>query len=273
MAQAYRESGFGTMGRDARSKLRNDNDVKIIIVGQNSQTGIGKTTFAVQLCRDIDLTDDGWSAKEKAFVDVPEYIKAHQTMPKQSCLMLDEIEAGADSRRAMSHENVQLSQAWATMRAKNIATVATLPSVSMLDNRMLEMADYWVLVRERGLAQPYRVEVNDFNTKISRDPIRNGEHVRFGDLPDDDPDKKYLDDIKDDLVMELTANSERIKASEHERKVKQAREDARREKRDKAIYELYHNTDMTTRDLAEFDWVGVNQSTVSTVLNKQDPAN
>jgi len=264
---------FGTMEKEIRRKLQNNNDAKIIIQGTNSQTGIGKTTFALQLCRDIDLTDEGWSAKEKAFVDVSEYIEAHQTKPKQSCLMLDEIEAGADSRRAMSHENVQLSQAWATMRAQNIATVATLPSVSMLDNRMLEMADYWVLVRERGLAQPYRVEVNDFNGKVRRQEIRNGEHVQFQDLPNDDIDKQYLDDIKDSLVMDLTYNSERIEASDHERKVEQAREEERREMRNEAICEVYHNTDLSTKDMSEFDWVDVNQSMVSKILNRATPAN
>jgi len=181
---------------------------------------------------------------------------------------LDEIEAGADSRRATSHENVNLSQAWATMRAKNIATVATLPSVSMLDNRMLELADYWVLVKKRGLAQPYKVKVNDFNGRVQRKPIRDGEHIQFKDLPSNDKDKTYLDNIKDELVQDLTSSSERVPAPEVSKRVGKAREEAAREKRNEAIHELYHGTQLSTTDLAGMEWVGVSPQQVSNIVRE-----
>jgi len=272
MDRDYVESGFGTMGRSARRKLRNDNDVKFLVVGQNSQTGIGKTTFAIQLAKSLDLTETGWTAKEKAFNNVRKYVVAHQNKPKQSCLLLDEIEAGADSRRAMSHENVQLSQAWATMRAKNIATVATLPSVSMLDNRMLEMADYWVLVKQRGLAQPYRVEVNDFNGKVRRVPIREGEHIRFNDLETGDEDKKYLDDIKDSLVMNLASTGEKIDPEEHEKKVENEREKSRLKVRNKAVYDLYKSSELSLSDIGDLEWVDLSHQQVSNIVNEQKTA-
>lgn len=272
MSTTVQETGFGTMGRRLKHKLKNDNDGKVLVVGANSQTGIGKTTFAIRLCRFLDGTDEGWSAEDKAYIDIPDYIAAHMKKPKQSCLLLDEIEAGADSRRATSHDNVNLSKAWATMRAQNIATVATLPSVSMLDNRMLELADYWVLVKQRGLAQPYEVRVNDFNGRVQRKPLHpdkdgNGEHVQFDDLAGNDPDKNYLDSIKDDTVWKLTESAEKVSAAEHKKKVEKAREDARREKRNEMIREVYRNSDLTTREMAELDSVGVNHTTVSSILN------
>lgn len=271
--------GFGTMGTRIRRKLNNNNDAKVLIVGSNSQTGVGKTTFAVQLCRFLDSTPNKWDAKEKAFLDVSEYINAHQNYPKKSALLLDEIEAGADSRRATSHENVNLSQAWATMRAKNIATVATLPSVSMLDNRMLELADYWVLVKQRGVAQPFEINVNDFNGKVQRKPLSankngDGEHITFPDIKEDDPafeDKKYLDEMKDDLVAGLTHDSQMVTMSDHEKELKkakeQAREEAKREKRNEMIREVYNSTDWSYNDLAQFDWVGVDRSYLSKIVN------
>lgn len=264
------------MGARIRKKLRNDNDAKVLVVGSNSQTGVGKTTFAVQLCRFLDSTADGWDAKEKAFISVSEYINAHMTYPKKSALLLDEIEAGADSRRATSHENVNLSQAWATMRAQNIATVATLPSVSMLDNRMLELADYWVLVKQRGLAQPFEINVNDFNGKVQRKPLSqnkkgDGEHIQFPDLPDSDEDKEYLDKIKDELVNNLTHDSRMVSMPEHEQELekarKKAREKATKEKRDEMIREVYELTDWSYSDLAEMDWVGVSRGQISNIVN------
>lgn len=269
--EMLQETGFGTMGRDARRKLRNDNDIKILIVGKNSQTGIGKTTFAVELCRFIDQTDAGWSAEEKAFVDVDEYMQAHLEMNQRSCLMLDEIEAGADRRRAMSHENVQLSQAWMTLRARNIGTVATLPSTEALDKRMLALADYWVLVRQRGLAQPYKVNVNDFNGKVQRVSLGEdpGEHIEFADLPEDDPDKAYLDEIKDEMVYELVggADAKTMKVAEHKKQLEKEVNDATKEMRNEFIREMYDRTDLSTREIAEFGCVDVNQPQVSTILN------
>jgi len=140
----------------------------------------------------------------------------------------------------------------------------------MLDNRMLELADYWVLVRRRGLAQPYRVEVNDFNGKVQRVPIREGEQITFQDLHHTDEDKKYLDDIKDDLVMDLAADGDRVEASEHKKKVKKAREDASRETRDKAIYDLYKHSDLSYADISDLDWVGLSTQRAHKIANEQE---
>lgn len=269
--RVFRKAGFGEMGRDAKRKLRNDNDIKILVVGQNSQTGIGKTTLAVQLCRFIDGTDDPWRAEEKAFVDVDEYMQAHLEKRQQSCLMLDEIEAGADRRRAMSHENVQLSQAWMTLRARNIGTVATLPSTDALDKRMLSLADYWVLVRRRGIAQPYKVRVNDFNGNVSRVGLGpdNDQLIQFPDLPDDDEDKAYLDSIKDDMVYELVGNgdAEKIPASEAKKKRDKAVKEARRELRNEWINAVYERTDESTYSLAEWDVVDVSPQMVQKITS------
>lgn len=261
---AVERSNFGSLGRDAKSNLRNDNDIKIIVQGANSQTGIGKTTLAIQLCRYIDKD---WSAEERAFVDVRKYINAHLDMPKGSALLLDEIEAGADSRRAMSQENVDLSQAWATLRARNIATVCTLPSISMLDGRMLELADYWILVKSRGLAQPFQINVNDFAPKRlpQRQPLPGEEHIKFVDLPDDDPDKSYLDEKKDEMIR--ADDPEYISKKDHEKKMEKARDEGRRELRNEAIEELYETTEMSTTDLSNQEWVGVSQVQVTRILN------
>lgn len=262
MSKAYQRSNFGILGQQAKTKLQNDNDIKIIIVGANSQTGIGKTTLAVQLCRFID--QHGWSADDKAFVNTQKYINAHMDKPAGSALLMDEIEKAADSRRAMSNENVELSQAWATMRARNIATVTTSPSVNLVDNRMMELADYWILVKRRGVAQPYKIEVNDFNGKIRRKPLPGEEHIRFKDLPDDDRDKEYLDEVKDQMLR--GEGMEHIPKSEHKRKVEKAKEEASRETRNAIVAEVYEASDLSTTDLSNLESVGLSQSQVSNIV-------
>ena len=259
-------ANFGTLGQLAHRKLQNDNDIKIIIQGANSQTGIGKTTLAIQLCRFIDR--NGWSAQEKAFLDTREYVEAHLNYPKGSCLLLDEIEAGADSRRAMSDENVELSQAWATLRARNIATVTTLPSISMLDKRMLELADIWILVKERGLAQPYEINVNDFapHKAPQRKPFPGQEMIQFADLPDDDPDKAHLDKIKDEMLEGETQGY--IKEEEAQKKIEEAREEARETVRDPLIRDVYHASELSYQDIADLPAIDLSRQRVGQIIRK-----
>lgn len=270
-----KQAGFGMMGAHAIDKLESDNDVKILVVGANSQTGIGKTTFAIQLARFLDQSGDQWDAESNAFIEVDEYIQAHLNYPKGSCLLLDEIEAGADSRRATSHDNVNLSQAWQTMRARNIATIATTPTMSTVDNRMLELADYWVLVKQRGVCQPFEIRVNDFKPqKVQRKPINAnkkgiGEHIVFPDLSDGDEDKKYLDKIKDEMLRGLTQDSQKIPYSEHKDKVQKAVETAMREFRNQLMVEVYESDeiDSSMSNLGDLPSVDLTQPSVSEIVN------
>lgn len=262
--QAHKIASFGTMLNDAQDRLSSDNDVKIIIQGANSQTGIGKTTLAIELCREID--QNGWSAERKAFIDVQEYLNCYLDYAKGSALLLDEIGAGADSRRATSTENVNLSQGWQLLRSKNIATVATLPSTSMLDNRMLELADYWVLVRSRGIAQPFEINVNDFNGKVSRDSLPGEEHIKFPDLPDSDADKQYLDDIKDNKVRDGGLDS--IPKPEHHKLVEEAEDQAAAERRNEIIRSLYEHTDLSYAKIGDLPAIDLTKQTVGQIVRE-----
>ena len=261
----YKQANFGTLGRICRDKLSSDNDIKIIIQGANSQTGVGKTTLAIQLCRFIEnAMGTSWSAEDKAFIDVQEYLNSYLDYPEGSALLLDEIGAGADSRRATSKENVNLSQGWQLLRSRNIATVATLPSTSMLDNRMLELADIWILVRRRGVAQPYKIQVNDFTGRVSRDPFAGEEHIMFPDLRDNDPDKRYLDSIKDEKVRDGGMKS--IPLPEHRKEVKQAKESASKEFRDDVIRDLYDATDMSYKDIGSLPSIDLRKARVGEIV-------
>jgi len=260
--QAHKRASFGTLGRDARDKLSNDNDIKIIIQGKNSQTGIGKTTLAIELCRWID--ENGWNAEDKAFIDVQKYLNSYLDYEQGSALLLDEIGAGADSRRATSSDNVELSQGWQLLRSRNIATVATLPSTNMLDPRMLELADYWILVKSRGIAQPYRIKVNDFNGKVARKPLPGEEHIKFPDLPDGDEDKRFMDNIKDEKVRDGGMNT--IKLAEHRSKVEEAEEQAAQQRRNELIKDMYAEFDVSYADIGSLPSIDLTKQTVGQIV-------
>lgn len=262
-AQSYR---FGSLGRQILNKLRNDNDAKVIIQAENSQTGVGKTTLAIQLCRYVD---NNWDPEENgAYWNVNRYVHDYNygSIPKGSAVLLDEIEMMADTRRSMSHQNIKLSQAWARLRNRNVLNVVTLPTVSMLDKRLLELADYWILVRERGVAQPYSIEVNDFKYTISRQPLPGNEHITFRKIPKSDPDYKYIEDMK----AKIGDNDfDTIPVDDHKEKVEQAEEKARKDVRNEFIRCIYKDLDakVTMRQIAALEPVGLDHSTVSSIIN------
>jgi len=262
--KAHKIASFGTLGRKAKQKLRTDNDIKIIIQGANSQTGIGKTTLAIELCRFIDETDHGWNAERKSFIDIQQYLNSYLEYTPGSALLLDEIGAGADSRRSNSKENVKLSHGWQLLRSRNIATVATLPSTSMLDKRMLQLADYWILVKSRGLAQPYKINVNDFTGVVSRDSLPGEEHIRFPDLRDGDTDKQYLDQIKDDKVKGDEMAS--IPMPEHREAISNAKDETSKETRDEIITDLYNHTELTYKEIGAIPSIDLRKARVGEIV-------
>lgn len=260
--KAHQRADFGTLGRVAEEKLNSDNDIKIIIQGANSQTGVGKTTLAIELCRFIDHQE--WNAEDKAFIEPQNYLNSYLDYPGGSALLLDEIGAGADNRRATSKDNVNLSQGWQMLRSRNVATIATLPSTNMLDNRMLELADYWVLVKRRGIAQPFEIRVNDFNGRIARKPLPGDEHIVFPDLPKSDKDKKYLDNIKDNKVRSGGIKS--VPLPEVNERIAKAEKKQKKKTRDEIIRNVYNATDLSYSDIGAIPGIELTKQTVGQIV-------
>jgi len=184
-------------------------DFKIIITSSGSTTGTGKTTLAILLCRmgvkysnEIFENNKEWRGKEHSFVDLYDYLKAYDNNKKGSMLLLDEVENSADKRQHMSHQNLALSQAWAILRYRNIGSIATLPTVTMLDSRLMELADIWINVIYPGKCNVYYLTVNDFTKELEYKRLKiNGlrETLRWPKIPKDDSDFQYLKDQKKEL--------------------------------------------------------------------------
>lgn len=200
---------YSKLGLFILYRLVNNRDCKVIITSSGSTTGTGKTTLAVELCRwirkasnDVFNDDKSWNAEDWATVDLGEYFRQYKQAGRGDAILADEIEYSADRRRAMSDDNLKLSHAWSILRYQNVVTVATLPSVSMLDQRLMELADVWINVVRRGRANPYYLTVNDFTGDIIRHRFHRlgyQETIKWDGLPDDDPDMAYLDAQKEDI--------------------------------------------------------------------------
>lgn len=238
-----------------------DLDAKILCTSANSRPGLGKTTWAIKFARAMD--PHGWDPEEKAFLDPYEYMKAYDKVKPGSVLLLDEIEAAADSRRSVSGTNVDLSHAWATKRYRNMITVATLPTTSMLDKRMVELSDYRVNIMRRGVAKAFEVRIPDFPPHRPWQEPMDGV-MDFGDLQPDDPAKRYLDELK---VEYTQVDREFYSEKEVAKRVKKEKKAAKKEIRDKMIKRFYTETDLSQNDIADVS--ELSQQHVNRIINDE----
>ncbi len=145
-------------------RLDKNRDVKIIITARNSETGVGKTTLAVKLAKHWDR--NGWNAS-KGFLDIERYLAYYSDRSSHGdVLILDDAEATVDNRQSMSTENRLISKYWSILRVRNVVSILTMPTMSMLDKRLIELSDCVINVRGKGDAVPYRTYVDDVTHDI-----------------------------------------------------------------------------------------------------------
>lgn len=229
------------------------------IVARDAATGTGKTTLAVQLAKHID--ENGWTA-DMATLDPDTYAEKYtsEDTPKQSCIILDESEQAADNRRSSSHGNVKLSHLWATMRYREVYSLTTLPSASMLDKRLKELADLYIVVVERGVAVVYQTKVDDTE---GENYLRRLHRVRWQPL-DDDPEYQKLTEKKAERMENYGEN---YAYGDDEEKIDpdQVRHEAEMEKRNELIRRMDEHGYMQ-KEIAEV--VDLDRSTVSRILSE-----
>jgi len=146
------------------ARLTSNRDMHVIITAA-AETGVGKTTLAFALAMLWDMS--GWTA-DKATLSPKEYEMKYDDVQPGSVLMLDEVQQAVDARRASASENVELSQAFATKRYRQIFGMLTAPSKGWVDNRIGgDSVDYWIQAQEtpegrpKGEAKVYRLRNNE----------------------------------------------------------------------------------------------------------------
>ena len=163
-------------------RKNHDRDLKVIVIARNSQTGVGKTTFAIDLLQYMDQDFN----QDKITFDMENYVRLYNDLPKGSGILWEEAEKSADKRRSMSNENLDISHLWMFQRFREMYTVATLPSRSVLDKRLLELSDVLVIVMQRGLAKPYKCTINDLSGKLElrrfKDKYGYYQRIRFNKI-------------------------------------------------------------------------------------------
>lgn len=216
-------------------RLLNNRDLKILITSRGSTTGTGKTTLAIQLCQwirrvsnDIFDVNREWNAKDHAYLNAKEYLDGYKNSNPGDPLLADEIENYADKRRSMSSGNLEITQAWAILRYKNVVSIGTAPTTSFMDKRLPELADIWINVVFPGRANTYYLTTDDFtHDEIRKRLKRNGfrESILWKDLDNNNEDYQYLKDQKEDMGIPGIDGGEDITESD----VNEAERNAKRD--------------------------------------------
>jgi len=225
-------------------------DLQTIITARNSSTGTGKTTLALWLA----LSWDRWGFDDtKSTLHPTEYKNRVIECKPGEVIIMDEAEQ-IDARRSMSNVNVDLSQMLMQTRYLQVDSIFTLPTISMLDKRLIEKADVWINVIKPGLAVVHEITVEDYSGDINRIPQ---EELSWPDISEH-PFKLSLDRAKARLVEEGEEwNEQNDEVVDVDKKLKQ--------QRDKLLRDFYEASDLTQRQVA--DVVKLTQPTVNQIIN------
>jgi hypothetical protein len=253
------------LGKLYRKRVAQNRDLTVIVSDWNLERGSGKTTLALRLAQAADRTDEGVT-REKASLNAEELTDAYTSKPKGSALVFDEAEAGISNRRAMSGVNEAMRTIVGMGRVEQKYLFLTTPGVHQIDSDIRAMADIWILVREVGRAQMYRVRFNPFEGQALTDNwgILRWDDARPGPL--EDTYKQLTKDKRAALRGNGDDGAGYVDAAEAEKTAEEAAEAAERQKRDELLRQIYtQNDDMTQQELA--DSVGLSRSRIGDILS------
>ncbi|QLH82792.1 helix-turn-helix domain-containing protein [Halosimplex pelagicum] len=254
------------LGKLYRKRVAQNRDLTVLVASWDLERGQGKTTLAMRLAAACDRTEDGIT-EDKASLSAKELTDAYTREPPGSSLVFDEAMGEVSNRRSMSSVNEAMRSIIGMGRVEQKYLFLTAPGVHQVDKDIRAMCDIWILTRELGESQMFRVKWNPF---AGHEQTHDWGTLTWpGDLPGE------LSDTYDYLTREkrrrLRGEGDDgkgyVDAEDAAKDAEQAAEDARRQKRDEMLREMYRNSDdMTQQDLA--DAVGLSRSRVGDILSE-----
>jgi len=254
------------LGKLYRKRVAQNRDMTILVADWDLERGSGKTTLALRLAAAMDRTDEGVT-EEKATLSAQELSQAYTRESPGSALVLDEGEAAASNRRAMSGVNEALRRIVGMGRVEQKYLILTSPGVHQVDKDIRNMCDIWIFVRELGEAQMFRVRYNPLGDhELTHDW---GTLTWPGELPGEL--KATYDALTDEKRRRLRGEGDEgegyVAADDAAKSAERAAEAAERQTRDELLGQIYDNTDdMTQKKLA--DAVGLSRSRVADILSE-----
>lgn len=129
-------------------RVRNQQDLVIIVDDYHNRRGTGKTVAALQLAN--GMNQNGTLTEANATTRPEELRNAYVKLPQRSGLVLDEGELGANKYEASTKTNRALRQIMSIGRVCEKYLVVTMPDKGMLDPEVWKLSDVWISMTEKG---------------------------------------------------------------------------------------------------------------------------
>lgn len=242
-------------------RVRQEQDLAIIVSDYHSRRGTGKTIASLQLGEGMDQA--GGLTTGKATVRPEELRNAYFKQPKRSALVLDEGELGASKYDAASNTNKELRKILSIGRVEQKYLIINTPDMDFLDKEIVRMCDVWILMLRKGVGLVHFLE---------RNPYAHGDGVlrpKKGIIQFEDIETgTRLRDVYNHLTRQKKGHIRGdegepfVSQSEHKEAVQNARETARTEMRNQLIQDVWdHLGSMTDEDIQKVQrWDGITQT-------------
>jgi len=246
-------------------RVANSQDLAVLISDHQNRRGTGKTVLSLKLAALMDRTDEGLTP-EKVAIDPSELTEAYVNLPKGSALVLDEAEAGLSKYQAGSAVNRAMRELVSMGRIREKYLVLNLPSSSELDRDLKALCDFWYMVRSKGTALGHFLRWNPYSEQ-PRTP--KTETWNWSDIDENDPVRDVYNYLTDEKLAHLRgerdSSSQRVPAGEVSEMIAKAETEAKTEKRNEILTQVYRETSLTQKELSGA--IGLSRSRLADIVS------
>jgi hypothetical protein len=144
--------------------------------------------------------------------------------------------------------------------------VLNLPSSSELDRDLKALCDFWYMVQSKGTALGHYLRWNPYSEQ-PRTP--KTETWNWSDIDENDPVRDVYDYLTDEKLAHLRgerdSSSQRVPAGEVSEMIAKAETEAKTEKRNEILTQVYRETDLTQKELSGA--IGLSRSRLADIVS------
>jgi hypothetical protein len=253
-------------------RVRNNQDLVIIIDDYHARRGTGKTVAALQLAAGMNQAGELTTAN--ATTRAEELRNAYAKLPERSALVLDEGELGANKYEASTKTNKALREIMSIGRVLEKYVVVTMPEKGMLDPEVWKMSDVWISMVEKGRGIVHYLKQNPYASGDSTQTEKVGT-ISFKDIQTGTQLREVYNDLtaqKRDHISGGEA-TDYVPRQEVKEQVAEERKEARKDMRDTLIRSIYDRLgDLDDEDLQRIQRSsGVSQALIGEAVGLSQP--
>jgi len=217
-------------------RVRNEQDLVVVIDDYHARRGTGKTVAALQLA--AGMNQAGTITKANVTTK-PEVLRnAYAKLPQRSALVLDEGELGASKYNASSKANSALREIMSIGRVLEKYLIVTMPDRGMLDGDIWKLCDVWISMVEKGRGIVHFLQRNPYSGKIQTKKVGA---ISFKDIDRSSDLRQVYNALTREKKGHIDGDdaTDYLTRSEVDQMLYEQRKDVRQETRNEVITDVY----------------------------------